>query len=67
MLIIILSIYILREFKKVNIIFFTFKNIPKLINLSLFLKIRIEVKTINRQKSKEKNLLVINSPLDNQR
>ena len=66
MLIIILSIYI-KRIQKVNIIFFTFKNIPKLINLSLFLKIRIEVKTINRQKSKEKNLLVINSPLDNQR
>ena len=66
MLIIILSIYI-KRIQKVNIIFFTFNNIPKLINLSLFLKIRIEVKTINRQKSKEKNLLVINSPLDNQR
>ena len=66
MLIIILSIYI-KRIQKVNIIFFTFNNIPKLINLSLFLKIRIEVKTINRQKSKEKNLLLINSLLDNQR
>ena len=40
-------IYILRDIKKLVIIFFTSKNIPNLINLSLFLKHKNEVKIVS--------------------
>ena len=43
-----------REFRKLVIAFFTSKKTLNLINLSLFLKIRNEVKTVNKQKLKEK-------------
>ena len=47
-------IYILRDIKKLVIIFFTSKNTPNLINLSLLLKHKNEVKTTNWQKLKTK-------------
>ena len=50
------NLYILRGFRKLVIIFLTYKNTTNLINLSLFLKHKIEVKSINLQKLKTKNL-----------
>ena len=44
------NLYILRGFRKLIIIFLTSKNTTNLINLSLFLKHKIEVKIINLQK-----------------
>ena len=40
-------LYILRGFRKLITVFFTSKITPNLINLSLFLKIRNEVKIVN--------------------
>ena len=47
-------LYILRGFKKLIIVFLTFKNTLNLINLFLFLKHKNEIKTINWQKLKTK-------------
>ena len=49
-------IYILREFWKLVVVFLTSNNTPNLINLSLFLKHKNEIKTVNWQKLKTKNL-----------
>ena len=50
------NLYILRGFRKLVIIFLTSKNTTNLINLSLFLKHKIEVKIVNLQKLKTKHL-----------
>ena len=53
-LLLLLLLLLLKGFRKLVIVFLTSKNTSNLINLSLFLKHKNEVKTVNWQKLKNK-------------